>query len=129
MLSRLGATPLGQAIWSMLGLCVFAVLLRFTWGFVDPEMRGWSVLLAAPVLGVLTYLHAIGRHSAVATFLIAIGAAGLAFWTGIVASGRMPVARADVPWVALIFAFPLVSLGIGLYKRQQLQRQAAARKV
>lgn len=122
MVSRHLTTPMRQAVASTVVFVVFAVVLRYTWGAFDPEMRSWSLLGAAPVLGVLTYLQASKRESTVATFFIALGGGGLAFWTAVLLSGTFPVTRADVSWVLIIFAFPLACLGLGIQKRRNLRR-------
>lgn len=122
MVSRYLTTPLRRAVASTVFVAMFAVVLRYTWGAFDPEMRSWSLLGAAPVLGIFTYLQASGREATLATFFIIVGGGGLAFWTALLLSGIFPVARADVPWVLIIFAFPLACLVLGIQKRRNLRR-------
>ncbi len=112
----------------MLAGCVFAVMVGFIWGRIDPEVSGISVLIAALAVGIVSYLYASGRRSTLATFCICIGIAGLAFWGSMVASGSLPVARGDVPWVTMIFAFPLATLGLGFYMRRRVRRGAEVRE-
>jgi len=121
MFSRFLTTPLRRAIASTVSVALFAVVVRYTWGAVDPEMRTWSFLGAAPVLGLLTYLEASGREAPLATLFLTLGAGGLIFWTAVLALRVFPATRADLPWLVIIYAFPLACLGIGIQKRRRLR--------
>jgi hypothetical protein len=122
MLARFLTTPLRRAVASSVSVALFAVVVRYTWGAFDPEMRSWSLLGAAPLLGVFTYLEASGREAALATLFITLGAGGLLFWTAVLVSGVFPAARADLPWLLIIYAFPFACLGLGIHKHRKLRR-------
>lgn len=129
MVHRVRALSLSQAVEGVLAVCIFAVAVRFAWGRIDPDVRGFPVLSTVPAIGLVGFLHAIGRESGVATLCICIGVAGLVFWGVLVASGSLHVTRADAPAVVLTFAFLLASLLLGLYTRHRLRREAAANRV
>jgi len=129
MLSQFLTTPLRRALASTASMALFAVVVRYVWGAIDPEMRTWSLLGAAPVLGLLTYLDASGRKAAAATLFVTLGAGGLLFWTAALVSGVLPATRADVPWILIIYAFPIACLGIGIQMRRTLRRAGPANPV
>lgn len=116
-------SPLQQALQSTLTFAVVALVIRLVWGAVDPEMRNWSLLAVAPLSGLHTFLYASGRLRAIATLLIAFGIGGLVLWTTVLVGNWWPTTRQDVPYVVLVFAFPVVALGLGLAQLRKLRQE------
>lgn len=120
-------SPVHQALRSTGFVVIFGLAVRFIWGAFDPEMRTWTFVGLAPVAGVLAYLQATGRLRAIATALVGLGLGGLLFWTLILVWGGTPITgRADYAYIALVFAFPAASLGLGI---QQLRKLSTASQV
>ena len=122
MSARVQSSPLRQALVSTGIFAVIAVVIRLAWGAVDPEMRSWSLLAAAPIVGLQTYLNASGRVTAMANMLVVLGISGLLLFTAVLLFDWWSTTRADVPYVIAVLAFPALSLGLGLYQRRQLRR-------
>ena len=112
-------SPIRQALRATLAFVLVAVVLRALWGVIDRELHDWSLVAVAPLAGLYTYLHASGRHRAIANLLNVLGVGALLLWTTVLLAAWMPATRADVPYVVLVFAFPLVALGLGIRQLRQ----------
>ena len=120
-------SPLHQALWSTVLMAAFGLAVRFVWGAYDPEMRKWTFVAIAPLMGVTTYLQSTGRVRLLAAGLMALGLGGLLFWTLVLTSGRFPITgRADYVYVTLVFAFPAAALGLGLWQLRKSDRSKAS---
>lgn len=118
-------SPLQQALRATLTFVLVAVVLRLIWGAIDPEMRDWSIVAVAPLSGLYTYLYASGRHRTIAVLLVALGVGGLLLFSGILLSDWWPTTRGDVPYVIVVFAFPVFAIGLGLQQLRQRRRSDA----
>lgn len=117
-------SPIHQALWSTALVAVLGLAVRFIWGAYDPEMRRWTFVALAPLIGLLSYLQSTGRHRLISVGLVGLGIGGSLFWTAILLSGRMPVtSRADYGYITLILAFPIACIGLGWW---QLRKQAVS---
>ena len=120
-------SPVHQALWSTGLMVIFGLAVRFVWGAIDPDMRKWTFVTLAPLLGVFTYLQATGRLRLIAVGLVGLGLGGLLFWTLILAWGGMPITgQADYVYIAIIFAFPLACVGLGWWQLRKLEAAARA---
>lgn len=107
-------SPVGRALASAAIFAAFGVAVRFVWGAFDPEMRSWSMVAAAPLMGLVTYLQAVGKPRQLGRFFVGFGILGILFWTVAIAIGTLPVeARIDWFWVAIIYAFPTACIVLG----------------
>lgn len=110
-------SPLRQALWSTALMAAFGLAVRFIWGAHDPEMRQWTFVAIAPLVGVTAYLQATGRLRLLARGLVGLGVAALLFWTLVLASGRIPITgRSDYVYIAIVFAFPVAAIGYGSWQ-------------
>lgn len=115
-------SPLRQALWSTGLMVVFALIVWFIWGLYDPEMRSWSLLGLAPVMGVFTYLQATRRHRLIALGLIGVGLGGLLLWTILLMSGAKPItSRADYAYIAFILLMPVGCFMLGWMMLRKLR--------
>jgi len=93
----------------------FGVAVRYVWAAFDPEMHSWSIVAAAPLMGLVTYLQAVGKPRQLGRFFVGFGFLGILFWTVAIAIGTLPIeARGDWFWVAFIYAFPTACIVLGL---------------
>lgn len=115
-------SPVHQALWSAGLIVVFALVVWLIWGVVDPEMRSWSLLGLAPVMGLFTYLQATGRHRLIAISLMGIGLGGLLFWAIVLISGAKPITgRADYAYIAFILLVPVGCFALGWMMLRRLR--------
>lgn len=120
-------SPMHQALRSTALMAAFGLALDFIWAAYDPEVKKWDLVATAPVIGLLVYLQATGRLRLIAVGLIGLGLGGLLFWTLILLSGSIPITgRADYAYITLIFAFPALLLGLGVWQLRKLRKLPVA---
>lgn len=120
-------SPLHQALWSTALMAAFGLAVRFIWGAFDPEMRKWTFVAIAPLMGVATYLQSTGRIRLLAAGLMGLGLGGLLFWTLVLLSSQIPITGpADYVLIAIVFAFPAAAVGLGWWQLRQSDRSEAS---
>lgn len=114
MTATTAMNPLTAALRAAGMMALFGLLVRYGWGYFDPEMRTWALVVPAPAIGAILYLHLTGRVKALGITLILAGIAALGFWAWLLSSGRTPV-PSGLGWlfVALILGFPVMCVVIG----------------
>ena len=110
------AKPIGRAVWATVGMALFGVAARYVWGAFDPDMRRWTFVTIAPIIGGVVYLQESGRAAVLAGAMIGLGVVGVLFWSAVLILGGMPItSSADYAYITFIVAVPVGCILLGLY--------------
>lgn len=120
---------MAQALEATIGTAAFGFAVRAVGGAFDPELFGtWAVVLAAPAVGVMSFLRSTRRDAMLSTLMLWGGVGALLFWTLMVASGRLAIAsRAEALYAFMILAFPIGCIVVALRDRRRAHASAPTR--